>query len=95
MRLFSRSNNLPPLPLCVSNHIIPCVFTYVNSYELPVQYEGLGVMAEHNWTRGDGQASLFDVSHMGQVMNDIIHHIHALIPLTNHFHTTFTHCPMH
>ncbi len=32
-------------------------------YEMPIQYEG--IVAEHNWTRTS--ASLFDVSHMGQV----------------------------
>jgi aminomethyltransferase len=38
-------------------------------YELPVLYKGEngGVMKEHLWCRSDGQASLFDVSHMGQV----------------------------
>lgn len=36
-------------------------------YELPVQYEGLGVMKEHVHTRSKGCASLFDVSHMGQI----------------------------
>ena len=39
-------------------------------YELPVLYKGGengGVMKEHLWCRGDGKASLFDVSHMGQV----------------------------
>ena len=36
-------------------------------YELPVQYEGLGVLKEHNHTRAAGSASLFDVSHMGQI----------------------------
>ena len=36
-------------------------------YELPVQYEGLGVKTEHEWTRAAGKASLFDVSHMGQI----------------------------
>eukprot|EP00949_MAST-11_sp_MAST-11-sp1_P003809 g3809.t1 len=34
-------------------------------YQLPVQYEGLGVMKEHLWTRSS--ASIFDVSHMGQL----------------------------
>ncbi len=33
-------------------------------YLMPVQFEG--VMAEHAWTRG--QAGLFDVSHMGQIV---------------------------
>ncbi|MEP0188890.1 MAG: glycine cleavage system aminomethyltransferase GcvT [Erythrobacter sp.] len=32
-------------------------------YHMPIQYEG--IVAEHNWTRES--ASLFDVSHMGQV----------------------------
>ena len=39
-------------------------------YKLPVLYKGGengGVMKEHLWCRADGKASLFDVSHMGQV----------------------------
>ena len=38
-------------------------------YELPVLYKGEngGVMKEHLWCREEGKASLFDVSHMGQV----------------------------
>lgn len=38
-------------------------------YELPVLYKGEhgGVMKEHLWCRETGKASLFDVSHMGQV----------------------------
>jgi aminomethyltransferase len=36
-------------------------------YALPVQYEGLGVLKEHVHTRSKGCASLFDVSHMGQI----------------------------
>lgn len=36
-------------------------------YELPVQYDGLGVMKEHKHTRDEKCASLFDVSHMGQI----------------------------
>lgn len=39
-------------------------------YELPVLYKGGengGVMKEHLWCRAEGKASLFDVSHMGQV----------------------------
>lgn len=40
-------------------------------YELPVLYKGGGdnggVMKEHLWCRADGKASMFDVSHMGQV----------------------------
>lgn len=38
-------------------------------YELPVLYksDNGGVMKEHLWCRSDGKASLFDVSHMGQI----------------------------
>jgi aminomethyltransferase len=36
-------------------------------YSLPVQYEGLGVLKEHVHTRSADGASLFDVSHMGQI----------------------------
>jgi len=38
-------------------------------YELPVLYkaENGGVMNEHLWCREEGKASLFDVSHMGQI----------------------------
>ena len=32
-------------------------------YEMPIQYDG--IVAEHEWTRSS--ASLFDVSHMGQL----------------------------
>ncbi|MBR2970798.1 MAG: glycine cleavage system aminomethyltransferase GcvT [Clostridia bacterium] len=35
-------------------------------YELPVQYEGLGVIKEHTAVRT--QAGLFDVSHMGEIV---------------------------
>ena len=35
-------------------------------YELPVQYEGLGVIKEHNAVRNE--AGLFDVSHMGELL---------------------------
>ena len=37
-------------------------------YEMPIQYtgEGGGIVAEHEWTRSS--ASLFDVSHMGQLV---------------------------
>jgi aminomethyltransferase len=37
-------------------------------YYLPVQFEGLGVMKEHLHTRAPASASLFDVSHMGQII---------------------------
>jgi len=36
-------------------------------YSLPVQYDGLGVLKEHVHTRSATGASLFDVSHMGQI----------------------------
>lgn len=36
-------------------------------YHLPVQYEGLGVLKEHVHTRTENSASVFDVSHMGQI----------------------------
>jgi len=36
-------------------------------YELPVQYDGLGVKKEHEHTRAADSASVFDVSHMGQI----------------------------
>jgi len=38
-------------------------------YELPVLFKGEngGVMKEHLWCREEGKASLFDVSHMGQI----------------------------
>jgi aminomethyltransferase len=47
-------------------------------YELPVLYKGEngGVMKEHLWCRSDGKASLFDVSHMGQVSDRVSFHLH-------------------
>jgi aminomethyltransferase len=36
-------------------------------YELPVQYENLGVLKEHLHVRAPASAGLFDVSHMGQI----------------------------
>ena len=48
-------------------------------WELPVQYEG--ILSEHRWTRES--ASLFDVSHMGQVEvcgNDDAGQLETLIP---------------
>lgn len=46
-------------------------------YELPVLYKGEngGVMKEHLWCRSEGKASLFDVSHMGQVRRASCHDI--------------------
>ncbi|WP_309663128.1 glycine cleavage system aminomethyltransferase GcvT [Sphingomonas sp.] len=48
-------------------------------YEMPVQYEG--IMAEHAWARGN--AGLFDVSHMGQLLvhgSDVDAALEALLP---------------
>lgn len=40
-------------------------------YWLPIMYKGdlsrTGILKEHLWCRAPGKASLFDVSHMGQV----------------------------
>jgi aminomethyltransferase len=36
-------------------------------YYLPVQFEGLGVLKEHLATRAANSATVFDVSHMGQI----------------------------
>jgi len=49
-------------------------------YELPVLYKGEngGVMKEHLWCRSDGKASLFDVSHMGQVCLCLVWHDESL-----------------
>lgn len=51
-------------------------------YDMPVQYDGLGVMAEHNACRE--AAALFDVSHMGQIMitgaDDIAARMEKLVP---------------
>ncbi|MDY0009871.1 MAG: hypothetical protein RBS08_09215 [Bdellovibrionales bacterium] len=33
-------------------------------YDMPVQYDGMGVLKEHQHTRN--HAGIFDVSHMGQ-----------------------------
>ncbi|WP_394729708.1 glycine cleavage system aminomethyltransferase GcvT [Altererythrobacter sp. GH1-8] len=48
-------------------------------YEMPIQYEG--IVAEHNWTRES--ASLFDVSHMGQLAlkgENAAHELEKLLP---------------
>ena len=49
-------------------------------HSLPVQYAG-GIIAEHNHTRA--KASLFDVSHMGQIVlggSDSLEELHRLVP---------------
>lgn len=56
-------------------------------YELPVLYKGEngGVMKEHLWCRSDGKASLFDVSHMGQVRSsDVLARIQTIRYSTSH-----------
>jgi len=48
-------------------------------YAMPVQYEG--ILAEHRWTRS--AASLFDVSHMGQLIlagRDVTRALESLVP---------------
>ncbi|MFL0355677.1 glycine cleavage system aminomethyltransferase GcvT [Erythrobacter sp. GH1-10] len=48
-------------------------------YEMPIQYEG--IVAEHTWTRES--ASLFDVSHMGQLAlkgDNAAHELEKLLP---------------
>ncbi|WP_379554319.1 glycine cleavage system aminomethyltransferase GcvT [Qipengyuania sp. DGS5-3] len=48
-------------------------------YEMPIQYEG--IVAEHEWTRNS--ASLFDVSHMGQLAlkgEGAAHELEKLLP---------------
>ena len=52
-------------------------------YEMPIQYTGPfgGIVAEHNWTRES--ASLFDVSHMGQLAlkgENAAHELEKLLP---------------
>ncbi|MBV7266096.1 glycine cleavage system aminomethyltransferase GcvT [Erythrobacter ani] len=52
-------------------------------YEMPIQYTGPsgGIVAEHNWTRES--ASLFDVSHMGQLTlkgDHAAHELEKLLP---------------
>lgn len=50
-------------------------------YELPVLYKGEngGVMKEHLWCREEGKASLFDVSHMGQVSFCLVFMFHFVV----------------
>ncbi len=48
-------------------------------YHMPIQYEG--IMAEHHWVRGN--AGLFDVSHMGQLMlsgEGVAEALEAIVP---------------
>jgi len=54
---------LDPLPLDAWHRAQGGRMVPFAGYEMPIQYEG--IVAEHNWTRES--ASLFDVSHMGQL----------------------------
>lgn len=54
---------LEPLPLDAWHRAQGARMVPFAGYEMPIQYEG--IVAEHNWTRE--RASLFDVSHMGQL----------------------------
>jgi Aminomethyltransferase folate-binding domain len=60
-------------------------------YELPVLYKGSdngGVMKEHLWCREPGKASLFDVSHMGQVRTECVQAEWAFIVFSFIFYPT-------
>jgi len=58
---------LDPLPLDAWHRDKAARMVPFAGYEMPIQYtgEGGGIVAEHEWTRTS--ASLFDVSHMGQL----------------------------
>ena len=54
---------LDPLPLTGWHRAHGARMVPFAGYDMPIQYDG--IMAEHHWTRSS--ASLFDVSHMGQL----------------------------
>lgn len=54
---------LDPLPLAGWHRAHGARMVPFAGYDMPIQYDG--IMAEHHWTRSS--ASLFDVSHMGQL----------------------------
>ncbi len=58
---------LDPLPLDAWHRANGARMVPFAGYDMPIQYTGEngGIVAEHNWTRES--ASLFDVSHMGQL----------------------------
>ncbi|MEM7690660.1 MAG: glycine cleavage system aminomethyltransferase GcvT [Pseudomonadota bacterium] len=58
---------LAPLPLDAWHRAKAARMVPFAGYDMPIQYtgEGGGIVAEHEWTRSS--ASLFDVSHMGQL----------------------------
>lgn len=61
-------------------------------YELPVLYKGEngGVMKEHLWCREQGKASLFDVSHMGQVKRRIYYCYYKVLTSVIFIHESTT-----
>ncbi len=71
---------LQPTPLAALHRELGARMVPFAGYEMPVQFAG-GIIAEHNHTRA--AASLFDVSHMGQVMvsgDDPAAALEALVP---------------
>ena len=68
-RTFASSENLVKTSLYDLHKELGGDMVPFAGYELPVLYKGEngGVMKEPLWCRADGKASLFDVSHMGQV----------------------------
>ena len=49
------------------NETLRIIFETHYHLEIKLQYEGAGVLKEHLHTRAPSSASLFDVSHMGQI----------------------------
>ncbi|MGB7420078.1 MAG: glycine cleavage system aminomethyltransferase GcvT [Erythrobacter sp.] len=75
----------PPakLPLDAWHRALGARMVPFAGYEMPIQYSGEhgGIVAEHDWTRN--RASLFDVSHMGQLTvtgPDAASALEALLP---------------
>jgi aminomethyltransferase len=67
VRQLSTSEVLEKTALYDLHHELGGKMVSFAGYSLPVQYEGLGVLKEHLHTRAPHNASLFDVSHMGQI----------------------------
>ncbi|TMW58324.1 hypothetical protein Poli38472_011912 [Pythium oligandrum] len=65
-RAFSDINALKKTPLFDFHQAIGGKMVDFAGYAMPVQYPA-GVLKSHNHTRTPGMASLFDVSHMGQL----------------------------
>ena len=61
----SGTSELKQTPLHGFHQRCQAKFAPFAGYDMPVQYSG-GIIAEHKWTRSS--ASLFDVSHMGQII---------------------------